>query len=338
MVPQALSQRPSCSSVRRLHALSLLGLLLGCATSPLSAQIAGESPAVREPIRPRLLASIPVGRIRYYELQEQTRITRQLPDGTTQTVEREVTSVLRFYAFTAREHGMTELACRVEELTYRFRHDTVSVTFSSRQPERLPRRLPDLEFVSSVLGTELEILLSPYGDIARIGGEQLEWLRKYLRSQVGSDSLRLAARLSAISEARWASLFDLHKGIVPGTRMREDSTWHRLVTLWIEGAQWRDTAHTHIAKTSDTTRTLVGVLPALRPRDSTVWLPDLFPTPATLTHGRGHAQITVELAPHGLTLSSTLHAYTEAELAPANRVPFRQTTQVTYTWRFLREE
>ncbi len=334
MLLQALRGRP-CSS--RLRVVFLLGLLFGCATPPLSAQIAGEQPAVREPIRPRLLATIPVGRIRYYELHEQSRIDRHFPDSTTQTFEREVTYTLRLYAFTSRDNGMTELACRVDELTYRFRQDTVQLTFSSRNPLH-HRRLPDLDFVSTVLGTELEILLSPYGDIARIGGEQLDWLRDYLRGQLETDPPRLAAWLSAVSDARWASLFDLHKGVIPGTRVREDSSWQRLVTLWIEGAQWRDTAHVHIARTTDTTRVLVGVLPALAPLNSTVWLPDLFPTPATLIHGRGHAQITVELAPRGLILNSMLHAYTDAELTGATGAPFRQTTQVTLTWRFLREE
>ncbi len=305
----------------------------------LNAQIAGEQPGKQEALRPRLFASIPVGRVRYYELHEHSRIHRLFPDSTRQSLERNVRYQLRLYAFTSREHGMTEVACRVEELQYHLRADTLLVTFNSQHPEHLERRIPDLDYLSSVLGTEPEILFSPYGDIARIGGEQLEWLREYIRSEMGKDTNLAAARLSAISDARWTVLFDLHKGIVPGTRIREDSTWHRLVHLWIEGTEWRDTAHIHIAQTTDTTRILVGVLPKLTPTTSRVWLPDRFPTAANLSNGQGHAQITVELAPRGLILRSELHAYTESDISPIGpTMPFRQTTQVTLTWRFIREE
>ncbi len=294
---------------------------------------------MREPIRPRLLASIPVGRIRYYELQEHTRVERHFADGTTRSWERRTSSVLRFYAFTSREHDMTEVACRIEELRYELRGDTVHITFDSRHPETLRQRHPDLDYATMLLGTEAEILFSAYGDIARIGGEQLEWLRQYLREELGRDSLQLSAKLAAVSNARWAAVFDLHKGIVPGTRVREDSTWHRLTTLWLEGAEWRDTAHIHIAQTTDTTRVLVGVLPALSLASPSAWLPDMPTAPVALSNGTGHAQITVELAPRGLILRSELHAHTEFNAVPQGRgTPFRQTTQVTFTWRFLREE
>jgi len=316
-----------------------LWLLLPSCPLQLHAQIAGESPAVREPLRPRLLASFPVGRIRYYELSESTRVERHLPDGTLQRWQRQARYLLRFYAFTERDNQMTEVACRVERLTYRLQQDTLTVAFDSEHPEQLSRRIPDVEFTSMLLGTEPEILFSPYGDIARIGGEQLQWLRDYLRNELGTDTLLLASKLAAVSDARWAALFDMHKGIIPGTRIREDSTWQRLVTLWIEGVEWRDTAHIHIARPGDTSRLIVGVLPALQSVSATAWLPDMPRTPVQIDHATGHAQIAVELAPRGLITSSELHAHTEYTATPLRgSTPFRQTVQVTFSWRFLREE
>lgn len=305
----------------------------------LQAQTAGEPPTVREPLRPRLLVSFPVGRIRYYELSESTRVERHLPDGTIQSWHRQARYLLRFYAFTEQENQMTAVACRIERLSYRFQQDTLTIAFDSDHPERLSRRVPDVEFVNMLLGTEPEILISPYGDIARIDGEQLQWLRDYVHSELGSDTLRLASRLAAISDARWAALFDLHKGIVPGIRVREDSSWKRLVTLWIEGVEWRDTAHIHIAQTGDTSRVIVGVLPALRTVSTTAWLPDIPRTPVQVDHASGHAQIAVELASGGLITRSELHAHTEYDALPrGGATPFRQTVQVTLSWRFVREE
>ncbi len=309
------------------------------APAVLLAQIAGEPPAVREPIRPRLLASFAVGHIRYYELSESTRVERRFPDGTVRRWERQGRYLLRFYPFTERDNDMVEVACRVEELRYRIRQDTAQFEFDSRFPERLSARIPDREFMSLLLGTEVEILLSPYGDIADIRGEQLQWLRDFIHQQVGRDTVLLASNLAAISNARWAALFDLHKGILPGIRIREDSTWKRLITLWIEGVEWRDTATIHIARTTDTSRVVVGVLPALQSSSSRAWLPDMPRTPLQIADARGHAQIAVELAPRGLLLHCELHAHTEYDAIPlGDGAPFRQTVQVTLSWRFLREE
>jgi len=331
-----------CSGLpSRKHILrwaSVLGLVCSLVPSA-SAQVAGEKPAVREPIRPRLVASIPVGRIRYYELEEHTRVERLFADSTRQSWERQVTSLLRLYAFTSRENATTDVACRIERLHYRFRHDTLTVEFDSQHPERTTRRIPDLEYASMLLGTEAEILFSSYGDIARVGGEQLEWLQNYLQSELSTDPSRRAAMLAAISPARWAALFDLHKGIVPGIRVREDSSWKRLTTLWLEAVEWSDTAHVHIAQTTDTTRILVGVLPHLQLVSSRVWLPDLPSSPVSPRNGSGHAQITVELAPQGRILRSELHAHTEYDAVPEGHgQPFRQTVQVTLRWRLVREE
>ncbi|MCS6966499.1 MAG: hypothetical protein NZ473_07010 [Candidatus Kapabacteria bacterium] len=317
---------------------TLLELQVG-STVLLPAQVTGERPEVREPVRPRLVSYIPVGRTRYYELQEHVRVQHDLPDGTVRRWERHATYLLRFYAFTSREHDMTEISCRVEDLRYRFQQDTAVLEFESRHPEKLRRRLPDLDYVSMVVGTEAEILFSSYGDIARIGGEQLEWLREHLRTETSSGSVELAAKLAAISDARLKALFDLHKGIVPGVRVREDSIWQRLLNLWIEGVEWRDTAHIHIAQTTDTTRILVGVLPALSPESQTVWPPDLPQTPVVVHSGTGHAQLTVELAPRGLISRSELHAHTEYTGLPSGaQSPFRRITQVSMIWHFVREE
>lgn len=331
---------PWCQGVKLLCSGIFWSVWTACWwATPSTAQVAGEPPAVREPVRPRLLASIPVGRIRYWELREQTRGRLSFADGSTKEWQREVTYLLRLYAFSSREHDMTDVACRVEGLQYRFQQDTVVVEFDSQAPEKLRRRHPDLEYISAVLAAELEILFSSYGDIAHIRGEQLEWLRSYLRDELGEKSPELPAKLAAVSDGRWALLFDLHKGIVPGIRVREDSTWQRVVTLWLEGIEWRDTARVLISQTTDTTRILVGVLPALVPLSSTAWLPNAGPSPVTISEGRGHAQITVELAPRGLILRSQLHAHTEYTATPTGgSPPFRQTVQTMLTWRFVREE
>jgi hypothetical protein len=306
---------------------------------PLWAQVRGESvPSVREPLRPRLLATVPVGRVRLYELEERLQARQLFPDGKERQWQRTVRYRLRLYAFSAREGDMTDLACRVESIRYEFQQDTLREVFSSEELQRAAvrkPRTPDLDDILAVMGTEIELTLSPYGDVARIGGEGLEWLREYIAGELAHDAQRRSRLLERVADARWQALFDLHGGIVPGIRVREDSTWTRLLTLWVEGLRWTDTARIRLAAAGDTSRLIQARLEQLVPERGQHWLFG-FPEPLTVLGGSGTAQWEVELLPQGLIRRSHLRANLELELGDST--PFRQFYTVERQWRFLGEQ
>ncbi len=309
--------------------------------TPLWAQVRGESvPSVREPLRPRLLATVPVGRVRFYELEERLQARQLRPDGGEERRwDRTVRYRLRLYAFSSREGDMTELACRVESIHYEFQQDTLREVFSSEELQRAAamqkRRTPGLDDILAVMGTEIELTLSPYGDVARIGGESLEWLREYITGELAHDAKRRLRLLERVADARWQALFDLHGGIVPGVRVREDSTWTRLLTLWVEGLRWTDTARIRIAAAGDTSRLIQAQLERLVPELGQHSLFG-FPEPLTVLGGSGTAQWEVELLPQGLIRRSHLRANLELELSDS--APFRQFYTLERQWRFLGEQ
>ncbi|MCX6141278.1 MAG: DUF6263 family protein [Candidatus Kapabacteria bacterium] len=206
-----------------LCAVSMAGMVV--------AQQSGTAPAGREY---RLQALYRSGIAQNYEVVEQTTVERTHSDSSQKTYERKVTYFVTVRCIESLD-GIAKLVVNIDSLIYAFKAKGEQITYDS-QKDITPKNFADLNNYIGPLNRTFELTVSPYGEVTKISGDQVEYWRDYLQQNSADlDTVVYSIWMQSLDRENLLQYGDLQKRVIPGLRKAVDSTWNHNLTLRIDG-------------------------------------------------------------------------------------------------------
>lgn len=90
-----------------------------------------------------------------------------------------------------------------------------------------PIKSEELSYAISCTNRDFQTFISPYGDIAKFTSNQFDELKRYIVEE-GKDVMDPVSKyywLDGISDNQLRYVVDIHKGLIPGTKITPDSVW-----------------------------------------------------------------------------------------------------------------
>ncbi len=231
--------------------LVILILLVGSA-GHMSGQT-GAAPSGREY---RLQALYRAGIAQNYEVVEQTTVERTHSDSSKKTYDRKVTYFMTVRCIESMD-GISKLIVNIDSLLYRFSSAGMEVTYDS-QKDIAPKNFADLNNYLGPLNRSFEITVSPYGEVTRLSGEQIDFWKDYLRENTSDiDSLVSTIWLHSLERDNLLQYGDLQKRVVPGLRKGVDSTWKHDLAMRVDGVVFEGRATSRLASYTGGLYTLI---------------------------------------------------------------------------------
>lgn len=87
----------------------------------------------------------------------------------------------------------------------------------------------ELNYAISCTNRDFQVLVSPYGEVAKFESEQFDELKRYIVEE-GKDYMDPISKfywLDGISDNQLRYVSDIHKGLIPGATINPDSMWSR---------------------------------------------------------------------------------------------------------------
>lgn len=310
-----------------MNARTLCLALLFVAPMLAMAQSAGEAPKGREY---RLQALYRAGIAQSYEITEVDTVTRIHSDSSVRTYTRKVV----YYA-TARctesMEGFATVTVNLDSMEYAFNSEGVSITYDS-QKDVMIKQFADLMNYVGPLNRQPDIKYNAYGDVLSVKGEQLEWMRDYLKeSGDGLDSVMALIWKQSVEDANILQYADLQKRVLPGKKVAVDSSWRHAFQLRLDGVVYGGNVRSKLAGYS-------GGLYTASTADTIAAVPNQsihvygIPYIATVLDGKAIVHHTVDLASTGSINKVVSNANATFRARAYNEV-FTHVVSSTTTWK-----
>ena len=223
--------------------LLIFSLFFLCMVGTMNAQRTGAPPAEREY---RLQALYRAGIAQNYEVVEQSTVERTHSDSSKKTYERKVTYFVTIRCIESMD-GIAKLVVNVDSLKYMFRAAGADITYDS-QKDITPKNFADLNNYVGPLNRTFELTVSPYGEVTKVSGEQVDFWRDYLmQNSADLDTVVYTIWMQSIDRENLLQYGDLQKRIIPGLRKGVDSTWIHSLTTRIDGVVYDGKATSRLA-------------------------------------------------------------------------------------------
>jgi len=272
-----------------------------------------------------------------YKMSEETEVRRIYSDSSVKEYKREIV----YYITTAfpelPEDGFVKVQVTVDSMTYKFKSGEKEVTFDSQEEEKPIPNFQDLAISSIQLGRTFDLTYSSYNELAKIEGEELDWLKNYILVEGKDilDTLKKHYWLRGISFERLRYIGDLQKSLIPPGKVRTDSTWKSDFAFEIDGIAFTDTASTRIINYNAGIFTLFSNMNNLQPVREGVVLYDI-PYIADVDTGRGAGTYTLEVRPNGTISMIKAEFEAEVKIKVKNEV-FTQRMRSKTSWDQFRQ-
>lgn len=204
----------------------------------------------------RLQALFRAGIAQNYEVVEQTTVERIHSDSSRKTYERTATYQITVRCIESLD-GIAKLVVNIDSLVYRFKAANVEITYDS-QKDITPKNFADLNNYAGPLNRTFEITVSPYGEVTKLSGEQIDFWRDYLQQNAADlDSVVYTIWMQSLDRENLLQYGDLQKRVIPGTRKGVDSTWRHNFTSRIDGVIYEGNVTSRLASYSGGLYTII---------------------------------------------------------------------------------
>lgn len=211
--------------------LLCLAVLLVASFAQLAAQSAGAPPKGREY---RLQALYRPGIAQSYEITEVDTVVRMHSDSSTKSYTRSVTYFTTVRCLESQE-GFSNVLVNLDSMRYAFSADNMTITYDS-QKDVTVKQFADLTNYVGPLNRSAELRYNAYGDVLSVKGEQLDWIRDYLKENGNDmDSVLTLIWNQSVSDANLLQYCDIQKRAIPGRKTIVDSSWTHKLALRIDG-------------------------------------------------------------------------------------------------------
>lgn len=226
--------------------LLALILILGVSSSFAqsgSAEKSGEGSSVLPPSY--ILKGIFRATVYYsYVLSDTTIVTRIYADSSSQNFTRIVKYFLTITQPDLPEKGFSKVDVNIDSIHYKFIEGNKTYTFSSL--DNFDPKIfyfDDFKTISIPMSKEFTLVYSPYGEVAKIEGERLDYFRNYIKNTLkeSNDSVLIYNWTDGLSDERLKSIGDVFKLIYPSNPVYQDSLWNSPFFIQLEGLNFIDT-------------------------------------------------------------------------------------------------
>ncbi|MEN9281512.1 MAG: hypothetical protein RL594_447 [Bacteroidota bacterium] len=182
----------------------------------------------------RLQASYRPGVAQNYEVREKTLIERIHSDSSKRMYERDVLTYMTVRCIESVDN-ISRVVVTADSIIYKFTIGNTVITYDS-QKDLAPKAFPDLNNYLGTLNRSYELTYSPYGEVTKITGDQIDYWKEYITENVTDlDTLISTIWLQSLSNENLQHLGDVQKRIIPGTKRTMDSSWKHPLQLRVDG-------------------------------------------------------------------------------------------------------
>ncbi|MFH1049889.1 MAG: hypothetical protein V1779_03040 [bacterium] len=191
---------------------------------------------------------------------EVTNIHRILPDQSTKDYSREITYYLTLKVPSSAEGGFQTLVVTVDSLAYKFKEGETVFEFNTMDMQGNALRFKDLNSKTVPIGREFEMIYSPYGEVAKIQGADIDETLDYVREKGEGylSDVEMYIWVNGLSKEHLAYLADMKKIILPQEKVAKDSLWYSPISLELNGYSFNDTLAFRIVNYNAGAYTLEG--------------------------------------------------------------------------------
>ena len=229
-------------------------LMILLATVQLTAQ---ENPTgdkeVYRPVKFLPIHRFPLGILHVYRYTDTTEVTRYLPDSTQMSYKRILTHYFTLKRVNPDKNGFMTLEVSFDSTRYYLKEGRAELYWDSQDDKAGGINMQDLKYATVPLGHYFDMTFSPYGEIAKIAGENIDWYFNYLNkySDQLNDSVEKFIWYDGMSIKRIGQITNLRKINFPEEKMPVDSTWTTPFEIQVNNIDFIDTVKAKISKIED---------------------------------------------------------------------------------------
>lgn len=201
-----------------------------------------------EPVTYRFKLRYQKGISQQWKYTEVTDVKRTFSDSSTLSFQRNI-----IYYFTIRcidlpSEGFEKINIIIDSLDYSFNDGKKVYKFNSQADDDGDINFEDLKANSIALSREFDLTYSPYGEIAKIEGEQLNHYINYIKENEnkGIDTALIVLWLKGLSQEALTHYADVKKILFPPGPITIDSVWKSPFQITVNGINYYDTVTTKI--------------------------------------------------------------------------------------------
>lgn len=286
------------------------------------------------------LKFIPPQTIRHvYKMHDSTVVTRIFSDNSTKKYTREVSYYFNFVMPNPPKDGFMTFEVSIDSLKYKFTEGEAVFEFDSQADNPGALTFEDLVTTIVPLGNEFNLTYSPYGEVAKIDGERLDFLIDYIKQQKNnpmSDAIINFSWEEGISLDRLKFLADVKKILLPAEPIQIDSIWKTPIDLQLDYINFFDTLSTKITKFKDGFFHITGVSKNIRAKNKPAKLYGIKTQLIEVADTKGEGSF--ELILHSRGFVSKAEANYNLEIGSyIKKEYFKQKIETKTTWELLKQ-
>lgn len=198
-----------------------------------------------------------------YVLTDTTKVSRVYADSSILKYERITKYFLTIIQPDNPEKGFTKIDVSVDSMHYYFNNGNERYEFTSIEgatPKVL--NFEDFKAISIPMSRNFTIVYSPYGEVAKVEGEQITFDRNYITeiSSKTTDSILIHNWTDWLSDFSLHHIGNIFKIIYPKLPVYKDSIWETTMDIRIENLNLTDTIEAKITGFINNTYTIEGKL------------------------------------------------------------------------------
>lgn len=233
----------------KLRFLLISALLLTLSFSAQS-QRRGDAEKGPEPVKYLPVHRYPVNIQHVYRFTDTTVVTRMNPDSSIVKYTRELTHFFTLKQTAAASKGFITLEVSIDSTRYKIKEGNAEIYWDSQDDMAGGINMQDLKYSTVPLGKFYDLTFSPYGEIAKIEGEKIDWFIDYLNKYADQlpDSVERFIWYDGVSLSRLSNITSLRKINFPEDKMEIDSTWNTPFSMQFEFIPFSGEMKARIAK------------------------------------------------------------------------------------------
>lgn len=184
----------------------------------------------------------------HWKYTEVTDVKRTFSDSSSLSFQRNITYYFTIRCLDAPSEGFEKINIIIDSLDYSFNDGKKVYKFNSQSDEDGDINFEDVKANTIALSREFDLTYSPYGEIAKIDGEQLDHYLNYIKENAnkGIDTSLIILWLKGLSQEALTHYVDAKKILFPSGPIAKDSVWKSPFQITVNGINYYDTVTTKI--------------------------------------------------------------------------------------------
>lgn len=274
-----------------------------------------------------------------YVLSDTTIVMRLYADSSSRNFTRIVKYFLTINQPDSPEKGFSKVDVNVDSIHYEFTEGDKTYKFTSL--DNFDPKIfyfDDFKTISIPMSKEFTLVYSPYGEVAKIEGERLDYFRDYIKNTLkeSSDSILIYNWTDGLSDERLKSLGDVFKLIYPSNQVYQDSLWKSPFFIQLEGLNIIDTVDVKLVGFESKNYVLEGNFrtPTLLPKKVKFYGLNNLTWNIQINYAEGH--FVQKLTPAGAVRDFIIN-FDFSIVVGTTQKTFEQTTQKRIHWELVKQ-